>query len=179
MLGCCDACRMDVRDLQRAIGSVVLESAYLERVLRTAFSALIGSKYAAVVDSRLMASALIEDCRHVAEVHSGIGEPERAALITSLRQCESVNHARNRVIHDDWASRPGNVMVTLHGQRSSHEVTVTAKTVSELDELADRICAAADQLSAAVVAALGPASLRVQDQLRQDLGHDITSDRSS
>lgn len=166
-------------DLQRAIGGVVLESAYLERVLRTAFSALIGSKYAGVVDSRLMASALIEDCRHVAEVHGGIGVPERAALIASLRQCESVNRARNRVIHDDWASRPGTVLVTLQGKHCSHEVTVTAKTVSELDELAGRIGCAADQLSAAVAAALGAASLRIQDQLRQDLGHDIAPDRGN
>lgn len=152
---------MDVSDLQRAIGGVVLESAYLERVLRAAFSALIGSKYAAVVDSRLMASALIEDCRRVAEVHAGIGAVERAALIRSLHQCESVNHARNRVIHDDWACRPGNVKVTLSRGRLAHEVTVSAKTVGELDELADRIGGAADQLSAAVLAALGPASYDV------------------
>jgi hypothetical protein len=170
---------MDVKDLRQAIGGVVLESAYLERVLRMAFSALIGSKYAAVIDSRLMASALIEDCRHVAEVHSRIGAAERVALITSLRQCESVNHARNRVIHDDWISRPGNVMITLQGERCSHEVTVTAKTVSELDELADRIGCAADHLAAAVVAALGPASLRIQDQLCRDLRHDTASDRGN
>jgi hypothetical protein len=167
---------MDVRDLQRAIGGVVLESAYLERVLRTAFSALVGSKYAAIVDSRLMASALIEDCRRVAEVHSGIGAPERAALIMSLHRCESVNHSRNRVIHDDWACRPGDVKVTLAGGRPSHEVTVTAKTVSELDELADRIASAADQLAAAVLAAFGPSSLRIEDQLRQELGHEVPSD---
>lgn len=167
---------MDVRDLQRAIGGVVLESAYLERVLRAAFSALIGSKYASVIDSRLMASALIEDCRHVTEAHTGIGTPERAALITSLHQCESVNHARNRVIHDDWASRPGDVAVRLPGAHSSHEVTVTAKTVSELDDLADRIGTAADQLSAAVVAALGPGSLRIQDQLRGECRHAVASE---
>jgi hypothetical protein len=51
---------MDVDDLQHALGGVVLESAYLERVLRAAFSALIGSKYAAVVDSRLTAATMIE-----------------------------------------------------------------------------------------------------------------------
>lgn len=148
---------MDVKDLQRAIGGVVLESAYLERVLRATFSALVGGEYAAVVGSRLMASALIDDCRHVAEVRNGIGGPERTALIKSLRQCESVNHERNKVIHDDWAPRPGNVMVTLQGRVSPHEVTVTAGTVSEVDELAGRIASAADQLSAAVQAALGDA----------------------
>jgi hypothetical protein len=40
---------MDIDELQHALGGVVLESAYLERVLRAAFSALVGSKYAAVV----------------------------------------------------------------------------------------------------------------------------------
>ena len=48
---------VDVDELQHALGGIILESAYLERVLRTAFSALVGSKYAAVVDGRLMASA--------------------------------------------------------------------------------------------------------------------------
>ncbi|HEY2263884.1 MAG TPA: hypothetical protein VGI96_14770 [Streptosporangiaceae bacterium] len=41
---------MDVDELQHALGGIVLEAAYLERVLRTAFSALVGSKYAAVID---------------------------------------------------------------------------------------------------------------------------------
>ena len=50
---------VDVDELQHALGGVVLEAAYLERVLRAAFSALVGSKYAAVVDGRLTAAALI------------------------------------------------------------------------------------------------------------------------
>ena len=39
---------VDVDELQHALGGVVLEAAYLERALRTAFSALVGSKYAAL-----------------------------------------------------------------------------------------------------------------------------------
>lgn len=153
-----------MRDLQRAIGGIALESAYLERVLRAAFSALVGGKYAAVIGDRLMAFALIEDCRHVTEVHTEIGPTERAALMKSLRECESVNHERNRVIHDASAIRPRNVMVTTQSQRPSHEVTVTASTVSELGALADRIGAAADGLSSAILAALGPASLRIEER---------------
>jgi hypothetical protein len=170
---------VDTTDLRRAIGGIVLESAYLERVLRTAVSALIGSKYVAVIDSRLMAFTLIEHCRHIAAVHTEIGAPERAELLRSLRACESVNHERNRVIHEACALRPGNVTVTLPSQRSSREVTVAARTVSELDELADRICGAADDLSAAILAALGPASLRIEDQLRAELGHDLGPDQGS
>jgi hypothetical protein len=66
---------VDVNDLRHALGGVVLEAAYLERVLRAAFSALVGSKYAAVVDGRLMAAALIEDCEQITRYHTGITEP--------------------------------------------------------------------------------------------------------
>ena len=45
----------------------------MERTLRTAFSALIGSKYAAVVDGRL-----IEDCERLTKYHTDI--PEAAKL---------------------------------------------------------------------------------------------------
>ena len=34
---------MDVDELQRALGAIVLEAAYLERILRAAFSALVDS----------------------------------------------------------------------------------------------------------------------------------------
>lgn len=34
---------VDVDELQHALGGVVLKAAYLERVLRAAFSALVGS----------------------------------------------------------------------------------------------------------------------------------------
>ncbi len=159
---------VDARDLQRAIGGIVLEAAYLERVLRAAFSALIGSKYAAVIDERLSAFALIEDCRQIAQVHTDIGASERAELIKSLRACEAVNHERNRVIHDACAIRAADVAVAPQSQCPPHEVTFTDRTISDLDDLADRIGSTADELSAAITAALGPASLRIEDQLRQE-----------
>src|SRR5215468_1210747 len=68
--GCAMLCCVDVNELQDALGGVVLESAYLERTLRTAFSALFGSKYAAVGDGRLTASALIEDCERLTRYHT-------------------------------------------------------------------------------------------------------------
>ena len=68
---------MDVDELQHALGGVVLESAYLERVLRAAFSALIDSKYAAVVDSRLTVAHLIEDCERITRRHTDIAGPEK------------------------------------------------------------------------------------------------------
>ena len=63
---------MDVDELQHALGGIVLEAAYMERVLRAAFSALVGSKYAAVVDGRLTAAVLIEDCEQLTKYNTDI-----------------------------------------------------------------------------------------------------------
>jgi hypothetical protein len=167
---------VDVDELQHALGGVVLEAAYLERSLRAAFSALIGSKYAAVVDGRLMAAALIEDCEQLTKYHTDLPDPAKQALLAALRACHEANTERNRVIHDSWATRPGNVMVTLHGSRGSHDVRVTIRTLTAVRQLADQIASAADGLIAAMTAALGPDWGLVEDQLRRELGHDITAD---
>ena len=44
-------------------------------------------------------------------------------LLTALRACHEANRKPNRVIHDTWATRPGNAMVTLRSKQGSHEVT--------------------------------------------------------
>lgn len=170
---------VDVDELQHALGGIVLESAYLERMLRTAFSALVGSKYAAVVDGRLTASALIEDCEHITRYHTGIPAQAKAAILAALQACRHANRERNRVIHDTWATRPGNEVVTLHGGRKAHDVTVTVRTLTEVSQVADQVAQAADALKAAMTGALGPDWVLLEDQLRQELGHDISTDPGS
>ena len=168
-------CCVDVDELQHALGGVVLEAAYLERTLRAAFSALVGSKYAAVVDGRLTATALIEDCGRLARYHTTIPEPAKDAVLAALRACHDANRARNRVIHDAWATRPGNMVVTLRGDQRSHEVTVTVRTLAEVGQIADQVAGAADTLRAAMTTAFGSGWALVEDQLRQELGHDIST----
>ncbi len=167
---------MNAPELQRALGGIVIESAYLERVLRATFSALVGSKYVAVIDGRMTAHGLTEDCQHIVKVHTGIGAAQRSVLADALADCMTANAKRNRVIHDAWAYRPGEVMVTLQSQRNSQDVTVKAWTIDELNDLADRIAAAANGLAAAVVSVFGPDGMRVEDQLRQELGRDVEAD---
>ena|SRR5215472_11653861 len=167
---------VDVDELQHALGGIVLESAYLERTLRAAFGALVGSKYAAVFDDHLTSSALIEDCERITRYHTGIPEPAKDAVLAALRACHKASKERNRVIHDSWATRPGNVMVTLQGGRASHEVTVTARTLAEVRQLADQVAEAAHELKDAMTSALGPGWALIEDQLRQELGHDISAD---
>jgi hypothetical protein len=166
----------DVTDLQSALGGVVLEASYLERVLRAAFAALVGSKYAPVVDGHLTAHNLIETCESVAEVHTDLGDEQRARLAEALRACNAANTKRNRVIHDAWALRPGGVTVTLQASRRTQDVAVTARTLSELWQIADELGKAANDLAAAVTAAFGPDGMRVEDQLRLELGRDISAD---
>jgi hypothetical protein len=160
---------VDLDDLRRALGSVVLESASLERVLRAAFGALVGSKYAAAIDGRMPAHALIEDCHHIARVHAGIGPSEQVALIEALEACDAANKGRNRVIHDAWTYRSA----ALPGMSDQ---PVTAGAVDDMHELAAKIGDAANALVAAVTVALGAESLRVDDQLRVELGQELGSD---
>ncbi len=77
---------------------------------------------------------------------------------------------------DTWATRPGSAMVTLHGARRSHDVTVTAQTLAEVRQVAGQVADAADELKAAMTTALGSGWALVEDQLRQELGHDISAD---
>src|SRR5260370_7278361 len=55
--GCAMLSSVDVDELRHALGGVVLEAAYLERTLPTAFSPLIGTKYRAVAACRLPPTA--------------------------------------------------------------------------------------------------------------------------
>src|SRR4029077_7271608 len=167
---------VNVDELQHALGGVVLEAAYMERVLRAAFSALVGSKYAAVVDGRLTTAALIEDCERITRYHTAITRPAKEEIETALRACHEANRNRNRVIHDTWATRPGSVMVTLRGSRTSHDVSVTVRELAEGRQLADQLANAAHELRVAMTTALGPDWDRLEDQLRQELGHDIGAD---
>jgi hypothetical protein len=170
---------MDVDKLQYALGAVVLESAYLERTLRAAFGALVGSKYAAVIDGRWAAAALIEDCEQIIKHRADIAESARETLLTALKACHAANRHRNRVIHDAWAARPGDVTVTLQGDRKSHDVSVRAKMLADARQLADQVGDAADELRAAMTTALGPDWVLIEDELRQELGGDGSTDAGS
>jgi hypothetical protein len=165
-------CVMDPEDLQTALGAIVLEASYLERVLRAAFTVLTGSKYAPVVDAHLSTHNLIETCEHIADVHTDLSSDDRLQLKTAIRSCAGVNPRRNRAIHDAWADRPGAILALPAGQRP-------AKTLPELHQLAEDLGQAADELAAAVTAAFGAAALGLEDQLRQELGRDVGADLGS
>src|ERR1700722_6645505 len=169
---------VDTNELQHALGGIVLEAGYLERTLRTAFSALVGSKYAAVVAGHLTEAALIEDCQKITRYHTDLPQSVKQTLRTALTACDEARKKRNRTMHDAWAIRPGDIMVTLQANRD-HEVTITARTTAEIRQLADDLGQAANNLNAAMTAAFGVEWVQVEDQLRQELGHDIGTDLGS
>ena len=84
----------DLDELRRALGAVVLEAAYLERVLRAAFSALVASKYAALVDARLSVAALIEDCERLTRHRTDIPDSKKDGLLEALKACHEANADR-------------------------------------------------------------------------------------
>jgi len=58
-------------------------------------------------------------------------------------------------------------------------VTVTARTLAEVRQLADQVAEAAEALKAAMTQTLGSGWERVEDQLRRELGHDISTNPGS
>jgi hypothetical protein len=58
-------------------------------------------------------------------------------------------------------------------------VKVTARTLAEVRRLAGQLAAAAGELGAAMTAPLGPDWVLVEDQPRQEFGHDIGADPGS
>jgi hypothetical protein len=169
-------CLMDVDELKHALGGIVLEAAYLERVLRASLSALIGSKYATAINGRMMAHELIEDCHRITGAHTDVPEAAKATLTAALNACDVANKRRNRVIHDTWAYLPDQVMMTLRGERDFEDVAGPASPPAGLTDLPGQIATAAASLAAAVQDALGPDCMRIEDELRLQLGHHINAE---
>jgi hypothetical protein len=159
-----------------ALGGIVLESAYMEHLLRAVFTALVGSKYAAVEAAGQNAGWLIERCEAITKVRQEISGDGRQAILAALGTCSATYQRRNRVVHDAWARRAGGRAVTLLSQRKDSDVTVTVRTVPELETLVDDLGSAAGALAASLAAAFGDDCLQLEKQLRLELGHDIGAD---
>lgn len=96
-----------------ALGRVVQESAQLENVLRMAFCALVGSKYAAIVAAGQQVNWLIEQCRAVAREYREISDEHRNALLEVLGACRQANDERRRLVHHVWGHGPGGTRPSL------------------------------------------------------------------
>jgi hypothetical protein len=92
-----------VKDMQTqrllALGTVITVSGAMEDVLRDAFCALVGSKFAAVVAGGQGADWLIGYCRALVEAHVELPEASRNSVKDALQLCRSANERRNQLVH--------------------------------------------------------------------------------
>ena len=82
-----------------ALGSVITASGVLEDLLREAFCALVGSKFAAVVAGGQGADWLIGYCKALVEAHFELPEASRESVKAALQLCRSANDLRNQLVH--------------------------------------------------------------------------------
>lgn len=112
----------------------------------------------------------------MAKARQDIPADSRDPLLKALAACPDAYQRRNRVVHDAWARRAGGLAVTLRSHRQQADMTVTARTLPELQALAHDLATAADNLAAAATAALGAECLQLENQVRLEQGHDIGTD---
>jgi hypothetical protein len=151
-----------------SIGMIVGQGAMLDRALEQAFCALVGSKYAAVVASAQSTSWLIDHCAALAKARADIADVQRRAIKTALRACERASKRRNDLVHAMVAHGGLDVVMAVMADRMTHKVTVKPWTLDELRGVAGELARAHHGLMNAVEAAVGPQSLQLWYQLRQE-----------
>jgi hypothetical protein len=120
-------------DRRTALGALLDESAQLEYVLRMAFTALVGSKYAAVIAGGQDATWLIENCKAITKVHREIKDADRSAVLCALSACSQAYELRNRMVHDAWNPQDqAGRMHTSRSRRRSHVLVDTFRTVDDI-----------------------------------------------
>jgi hypothetical protein len=73
---------------ERALGSVIIASGVMEDLLRDAFCALVGSKFAAVVAGGQGADWLIGYCESLVKAHMELPEVSRESVMAALQLSE-------------------------------------------------------------------------------------------
>ena len=150
-----------------ALGQVIEWSASMESTLRSAFCALVGSKFAAVVAGGQSADWLIGQCRALAEAHKELPADTRQAIKDALGLCEAANRRRNVLVHGvKTGSRvPDGALRTIRSRRNTHVPDVETWTPAEIREAAGALVSAAGTLFAAVQGAVSPEIMVIDDAL--------------
>lgn len=150
------------------MGLMVQMAALSEVSLRMAFCALMGSKYAAVVAGGVEAGWLIDHCEALAREHHELLEADREAILAALTGCRTAFRDRNRLMHDVMVPRPGGVSATVRSHRRSYQVEAVPRPPGYIRGVADALTHAQHDLLSAIEDALGPESLHLAEQLRQE-----------
>lgn len=157
-----------MNERHRLLGLVAETSSVLEVSLRMTFSALLGSKYAAVVGGGQSVGWLIGSCEAIVRVHREIPPDGKASILAALGACRVANDCRSRLLHDAWGTGPGDEMVTIRSARGTHRLNVTARDLDEISSAVDAIAEAQAKLYAVVASVLGLQSLEIEGRLRAE-----------
>jgi len=152
---------------QIALGSVIIASGAMEDFLRDAFCALVGSKFAAVVAGGQGADWLIGYCQALVEAHVELPVASRESVKAALQLCQSANERRNRLVHGakTVSSRSDGSFDVLRSRRHQYKLHVEQWTPAQIDEVAEAIGRAAEELLTAMLNAMGQDMAVLSDQL--------------
>jgi hypothetical protein len=150
-----------------ALGSVITASGALEDLLRDAFCALVGSKFAAVVAGGQGADWLIGYCKALVEAHMELPEASRESVKAALQLCRSANERRNQLVHGakTVSTQPDGAFEVLRSRRHQYKLLVQQWTPAQIEDVADALGHAYEELHTATFEAVGPDIAVLSDQL--------------
>jgi hypothetical protein len=150
-----------------ALGSVITVSGAMEELLRDAFCALVGSKFAAVVAGGQGAERLIGHCQALVAAHMELPEASRESVKTALLLCRSANERRNRLVHGSWSvsSQPDGASQVLKSRHHQYKLHVEQRTPAQINDVAHALGHAYRELLTAMMQAVGPDMVMLGDQL--------------
>ena len=109
--------------------------------LRILFCTLVDSKYAAIVAGGQSANWLIENSTAVANVHSDLGEDDRAIFKDLLIRASAAYRARNRYIHDTWVTGSNGDLSQLRSKSKSYKLDHQSVSIEQVNGTADELTA--------------------------------------
>jgi len=148
-----------------ALGRVVQAASMLDQELRTAFCALMGTKYAAVVAGGQSTGWLVETCEALTKVHQRLSDEHRRKLLALLTDCRQASERRNRLVHDVWAGGPEGPAL-VRSRKHRHDLEIQPETLAETEALARTLNGTSVRLEALLTDALGPDAIVLEVQLR-------------
>jgi hypothetical protein len=157
--GTIEGVRAAVTERQVALGMVTEWSAMMEDVLRGAFCALVGSKYAAIVGGGQSVTWLREQCDALTKAHSEITAEQRKAIRAALVRCKAADEDRNALVHGvkTYSREDGDGgLRTLRSRFRQYEPQVRDWTPTTIHAAAQEMAEAGWDLFEAIEAAVGP-----------------------
>ena len=150
-----------------ALGSVITASGALEDLLRDAFCALVGSKFAAVVAGGQGADWLIGYCKALVEAHFELPEASRESVKVALQLCRSANDLRNQLVHgvQTVSTGPDGAFDVYRSRRHQYRPQVRQWTPPQIDDVADALVHAYEELFNTMFVEVGPDIAVLSDQL--------------